>query len=391
MSDAEAPRSAPPQNLDEAGSVVRGAEPAPATTVLRHMVYGSGLTHPLDYLVLLHALFRLETSEPFTPRDIWRDLQAEGIRSAKNSSELVGRDAVYAAFKRIIDARFIRRTSEGGGPGRFGRTRYELYRQPAYNPEYAPPSEPWDPTEDPAFPHVGAPRPGTPEAEKADTKTAGGAASRNAGRGVTGSGVPGRGRPPIPPGRAASGVPGSGGALPPHPPGGGGGSPSSPKAPAAPGGQEPGAPGVGSVQVQAAAEWLMDLKRPWAVGRKQARELGAELAEAVAETGWDLDASLALWLCRTEEGKKAPDNHRAVLRHRIEQLERRTSVFPTTRDDAAVASSASGTPAWCGICNRGERPLTLMERLLDVGEDEQVRCPRCHPAALRTTPPAKEK
>ncbi|MGW1685174.1 hypothetical protein ACWCPO_11540 [Streptomyces albidoflavus] len=66
MSGAEAPRSAPPQNLDEAGAVVRGAEPAPATTVLRHMVYGSGLTHPLDYLVLLHALFRLETPEPFT-------------------------------------------------------------------------------------------------------------------------------------------------------------------------------------------------------------------------------------------------------------------------------------------------------------------------------------
>ncbi|MFD5028010.1 hypothetical protein [Streptomyces sp. NPDC058373] len=95
----------------------------------------------------LHVLFRLETSEPFTPRDIWRDLQAEGIRSAKNSAELVGRDAVYAAFNRIIDARFLRRTSEGGGPGRLGRTRYELYRQPAYNPD-TPPSEPWYPTED---------------------------------------------------------------------------------------------------------------------------------------------------------------------------------------------------------------------------------------------------
>ncbi|MFJ7003919.1 hypothetical protein ACIQWY_28415 [Streptomyces albidoflavus] len=52
--------------------------------------------------------------------------------------------------------------------------------------------------------------------------------------------------------------------------------------------------------------------------------------------------------------------------------------------------SAGGTPAWCGICNRGERPLSFMERLLDVGEDEQVRCPRCHPAALRDTPSAKK-
>lgn len=391
MTRSSLPRPTNARALDENGVVVRGAEPAPATTVMRHMVYGSGLTHSLDYVVLLHTLFRLEENQAFTPKDIWRDLQAEGVRSVKNANELVGRDAVYESFNRLIEARFIRRTTEGGTPGRFGKVRYELYRQPAYNPDYAPPQEPWEPQEDPNFPHSAGPLPGTPDADKTDGKTAGHTASRNAGTANTVSGVPGSGRRRIPAGRTASGVPGSGNVHPPTPPQGGEGTPSSKKqAPAAPGGKEEVVRRATDEQVQAATEFLLELKRPWAVGRKQAKDLGAELAEALFETGWELDHSLALWLCRTEDGKKAPDNHRAVLRHRVEQLERRSSILPTgdTGGGPTIPSARSAIPEWCGECNRGERPRTLMERLIDVGYDEQVRCPRCHPAAVGREQPA---
>ncbi|GDY49294.1 hypothetical protein SANT12839_101760 [Streptomyces antimycoticus] len=229
MSQKSLPRPSNARALDENGVIRRGAEPAPATTVMRHMVYGSGLTHPLDYVVLLHVLFRLEENRPFTPKDIWRDLQAEGVRSAKNANELVGRDAVYESFNRLIEAKFIRRVTEGGSPGKFGRVSYQLYRQPAYNPEYAPPAEPWEPQDDPDFPRPAEPLPGTPDADKADGKTAGRTASRNAGSGVRGSGVPGSGQRRVPAGRAASGVPGSGKASPQTPGGRRKSSPQPPK------------------------------------------------------------------------------------------------------------------------------------------------------------------
>jgi hypothetical protein len=218
MTKASIPRPSNSRAPDESGVVVRGAEPAPATTVMRGMVYGSGLTHALDYVVLLHTLFRLERNQPFTPKDIWGDLQAEGVRSAKNAKELVGRDAVYEAFNRLIEAKFVRRITVGGGPGRFGRVGYELYRQPAYNPEYAPPVEPWEPEQDPHFPRAADPAPGTPDAANTDSETAGQTASRNAGSGIPASGVSGSVRTRIPAGRAVSGVPGSGDALPPHTP-----------------------------------------------------------------------------------------------------------------------------------------------------------------------------
>jgi hypothetical protein len=90
-------------------------------------------------------------------------------------------------------------------------------------------------------------------------------------------------------------------------------------------------------------------------------------------------------------GKKAPENHKGVLHHRIEQLERRSSCFPTggDADTGAAVPPARRVPNWCGECNRGERPQTLMERLIDVGDDEQRRCPKCHPAVAGRTRPSE--
>ncbi|MFI0596602.1 hypothetical protein [Streptomyces griseus] len=311
----------PPTNaraIDENGAVVRGAEPAPATTVMRGMVFGSGLAHSLDYVVLLHVLFRLEENQPFTPKDIWRGLQAEGIRSAKSHKDLVGRDAVYEAFNRIIAAKFIRRVEDGAAPGRFGKVRYELYRQPAYNPDFAPSPEPWVPGESPALPRPAGPLPGTPEAGKADGETAGRTVSRNAGTGIPVSGVPGNGRVRIPAGQTASAVPGSGNVVPPTPPfreeedSSSRKSSSTTAVPA-------GARATDVTAVEAAAEFLAELPGKWACGRKSAARLAPLLAESVAEQGWELGADLRQQLTRRSQGRRAAQ---ALLKDRIEDLPR---------------------------------------------------------------------
>ncbi|MFI5634863.1 hypothetical protein ACIA8E_37050 [Streptomyces sp. NPDC051664] len=298
--------------LDENGVVVRGAEPAPATTVMRHMVYGSGLTRALDYVVLLHALFRLEENQAFTPKDIWRDLQAEGVRSAKNANELVGRDAVYESFNRLIAAKFIRRMAVDGVPGRFGKVRYELFRQPAYNPDYALAEEAGQPQYDAHVPDTSQPLPGTPDADKAGSKTARHTASRNAGYGLAGSGVPGSGPRRIPAGQTASGVPGSGSGHPPTPPYREEEDSSSLKPSSI-------TPGASATAVAAASEFLAELPGRWACGRKSAAELAPLLAEAAQEQGWKLSGDLVQQLTRRSQARRGA---LSVLRERIEDLPR---------------------------------------------------------------------
>ncbi|MFF9593831.1 hypothetical protein ACF1FX_32385 [Streptomyces sp. NPDC014646] len=318
-------RSTDPLPIAGDGIVVRGAEPAASTTVLRHMVYGSGLTHSLDYVVLLHTLFRLEENEPFTPLDIWDDLQTEGIRSAKHAGELVGRDAVYQSFNRLITAKFIRRTTQGGVPGRFGKVQYEVYRQPVYNPDFS---------------DKATPLPGTPEAAESDSKTAGRTASRNTGTGVSASGVPGSGQNRIPAGRTAYGVPGSGDGVPPTPPYREEEDSSSRKASSA----TAVTPGTQTPEVAAAAEYLAELPGRWACGRKTAERLAPLLADAVMTQGWALGDELAQQLTR-----RFPPRRRvaSVLKERIEDLPRYHSV-----------RQADGAPAQAPVGNldSGERP-----------------------------------
>ncbi|MEV6133138.1 hypothetical protein AB0M05_41170 [Streptomyces violaceusniger] len=384
MSQKSLPRPSNARALDENGVIRRGAEPAPATTVMRHMVYGSGLTHPLDYVVLLHVLFRLEEERPFTPKDIWQDLQAEGVRSAKNANQLVGRDAVYESFNRLIEAKFIRRVTEGGSPGKFGRVSYRLYRQPAYNPEYAPPAEPWEPQDDPDFPRPAEPLPGTPDADKTDGKTAGRTASRNAGSGVRGSGVPGSGQRRVPAGRTASGVPGSGKPSPPDPPEGGGTPPPNP-------------PKTGRAarwatacalhpedyvptpaEVKAADDFLQDLPGRWQCGPDVARDLAPLLASRVHTQGYELDDFFALELTRDDPKNPARVPVR-TLPGRIRDLKRRRPQGETSPPVGATG----GLAPWCGECNRGERPAEVFQRTRELPDGSDVPCEQCHPKHVR--------
>ncbi|GAA1930503.1 hypothetical protein [Streptantibioticus ferralitis] len=323
------------QDIDGTATFGRGTEPAPATTVLRHMVYGSGLVHALDYVVLLHLLFMLEEDRPVTVKDLWERLQAEGIRSAKNANELVGRDAVYQSVKRLIAAKFVYRVEEGAAPGKFGSVRYLVYRQPAYHPEFVSPREPWEPQDDPDFPHAKpqvGPLPGTPEAGTADSssegKTAGRTASRNAGYGNAGYGVPGSGRPRIPAGRTAYGVPGSGPVSPPTPPQEevetSSPYPLTDRNAAQPSqkeeGQDAAQQQIDPARVATAAELLADLSAPWTCGRKSVREMAPLLAQAAAEQGWPLGPELAQHLTQNPGGIKY--SYMGTLKSRIEDLPR---------------------------------------------------------------------
>ncbi|MFI0742384.1 hypothetical protein ACH4PU_30560 [Streptomyces sp. NPDC021100] len=319
-------------DVDENATIVRGPEPAPATTVLRHMVYGSGLTHSLDYVVLLHALFRLEEGRPFTPLDLWKDLQAEGVRSAKNANELVGKNAVYESINRLREAKFIHRVVTGGTPGRFGKVRYEVYRQPAYHPEFLQSCEPWEPREDPHFPHAetpSSPLPGTADRDESGIdKTAGQTASRNAGSGVRGSGVPGSGKRRVPAGQTASPVPGSGKSSPPTPPKeevdtSSPSSPSNPTGslPAQREGEADAAPReLDPAAVEAARDFLSDLPGPWQCGRKSSKDIAPLLAEVIADQGWSLGKELVEQLTRNPGGIKY--SYTGTLRSRIEDLPR---------------------------------------------------------------------
>ncbi|MCX5318091.1 hypothetical protein [Streptomyces sp. NBC_00154] len=321
--------------LDENGVVVRGAEPAPATTIMRHMVYGSGLTRALDYVVLLHALFRLEENQAFTPKDIWRDLQAEGVRSAKNANELVGRDAVYESFNRLIAAKFIRRMAIDGTPGRFGKVRYELFRQPAYNPDYALAKEAGQPQDDLHVPYTSQPLPGTPDADKVGSKTAGHTASRNAGCGLAGSDVPGSGPRRIPAGQTASGVPGSGDGRPPTPPYREEEDSSSLK-------PSSNTLGASATAVAAAAEFLAELPGRWACGRKSAAELAPLLAEAVQEQGWPLGADLVTELTRRYQARRSTVS---VLRDRVQDLPRYQAVRKALSRERSSGVQVPGQPS----------------------------------------------
>ena len=109
-----------------------GREPLPPVSVHEHMVFGAGMTDALDYLVLLHCMFLAASNRPFTVNDVIASLRQEGIKSS-NGSGLVGRDAVRASFRGLIEAGFIRRI-QSNEKGKFGKAEYELFQHPSYNP-----------------------------------------------------------------------------------------------------------------------------------------------------------------------------------------------------------------------------------------------------------------
>lgn len=210
--------------VDESAQITRGKAPASGVSVPAHLGVGSDLVHSLDYVVMLQVMFNLASGVKSTPMAVWEQLQARGIRSAKNARELVGKNAVYESFARLVDAGYLRRQQLAHPtlPGRKGPVVYETYDNPAWNPDWQARQAGTDPLQAPESaeekPQV-ATLPGTPDPSFGEAeKTAGHNASRNAGCVNDGSGVPGSVSRGVPAGRDASLVPGNGMASPPHPP-----------------------------------------------------------------------------------------------------------------------------------------------------------------------------
>ncbi|MFJ6919164.1 hypothetical protein ACIQUX_35075 [Streptomyces sp. NPDC101133] len=288
--------------MDEAGRLTAAKAPVSGVSVPRHMGVGSDLVHTLDYVVLLQVMFNLASSMESTPLSVWKQLQERGIRSAKNARELVGKNAVYESFARLLDAGYVRRTQlpHPTKPGRKGPVVYEVYDNPAWNPDWSPTS-PRGEGQGEVKPQV-ATLPGTPEPSFGEAgKTAGRNASRNAGSGNNGSGVPGSGKRRVPAGQTASRVPGSEIASPPHPPGEEDSSSPTPHtrpSRSLPSQREEG-PEFSPEEISAAEDFLQQMKL-WQAGASTARSCAPKLLHTMRQQGWpslvDADADYLVLL-----------------------------------------------------------------------------------------------
>lgn len=114
--------------------------------------------------------------------------------------------------------------------------------------------------------------------------------------------------------------------------------------------------------------FLMTLPAPWDLGPADAQRLAPQLATAVTSLGLDYDDQLTAQIAYNPGGI---NNYAQVIE---------TRRIPNLKPPAA--SRTPRTPAWCGHCNRGERPVSLMQRTIELPDGRDVKCPRCHPTAM---------
>ncbi|MFG3229355.1 hypothetical protein ACGF07_31860 [Kitasatospora sp. NPDC048194] len=335
--------------IEEFGAVLRGA-PAKAVTIFRGMAFGGVLVHALDHLVLTHLLFAIASGEEITPQIVWKRLQSLGIVSAKREDVLVGREAVYASFARIIAAGYIHRVQlpHKNGGGRKGPVVYLAYEDPADNPDHgqattSPETLARAQAQADAVARAKSqvtPQTGYREAVPSDSATngvsAGQTANRVAVRGAAASGYPGRGEKVIPAGQTANRVAVRGEAAPPHTPPEGE-TPPTPRTTTAPPASADAVPGGGGVRsangknpakaerearLAAASEFLRNLPGAWECGIGPASRLAPLLVRVCTEQGWALGPELVAVLTEEKKGARPVDSYPATLKYRIGELKR---------------------------------------------------------------------
>jgi hypothetical protein len=281
---------------NEHAPITRAEAPVSGISLPAHLGVGTDLVDPIDYVVLIQVMFDVSSGRQITPVLVWQRLQERGIRSTKHRSELVGRNAVYDAFGRIIEAGYMQRYNlpNEKHPGRKGPVGYRVYDNPAWNPEW----QAHQVGSDPLQPHADGstkPQVGMLPQYRDDLKPKesrdGNAAGRNAspvpGSPVPGSQNQGSGGRGIPAGRNASPVPGS----PPHPLGGGTTPPPNPLTHAeGPEEHLSQTEGEGEVfdqkDIEAAAAFLQQLPDPWLIGQKDAIDMAPELLAQMQLKQW---------------------------------------------------------------------------------------------------------
>ncbi|MFI9332644.1 hypothetical protein ACIGZJ_34565 [Kitasatospora sp. NPDC052868] len=383
---------------DDTMRVVPGTEPVTEVTVHMHMVYGSNLPDPLDTLVLLHLMFMVAGGTSPTAAKVLAALRAEGVQ-AGNGSGLIGRDAVQASFRRLTEAGFLRRIGQAQGQkGRFGGAGYELYRRPAYNPDWMP-SEPLSADGAPVSPQV-TPQtamPGTAGARKGRKRiSAGQTVDGIAGHGSTAHGNAGHGEKRISAGQTVDGIAGHGSASPPHPPEVGT-TPPNPRATTDPSVSADTVTGRGSgtrsarnnnpapmtEEQQAVVRFLMELPAPFACGLRDAKKFASRLLAALPLLGYtELDDVLVYDLThRSAGGLKDPSS---AIGARIDKLRARHVVL-RDRDAPSVARPRTAPddvrPAQhCGDLDCD--PITRTRGVRDkAGILRLQACPQCQTTA----------
>ena len=367
----------------ETGSIsARG--PISGVTVHAHMRSGPhALTeYPLDLVLAVELMFlfaeqarRGPDQEPLqvTPQSVLERLQAVGVRSG-NGSRLIGRDAVYESFARLRGKGYIRRIAKSDEKtGQRTGVAYEFYDWPAWNPDAPAVTESSQVT--PTSGNAGSGDAGSRAGKR--TKYGSpqvGSTSGNAGSGDAGSST----SPQV---GSTSGNAGS----PPHPPEGGGNTSPSPHktgraakwAAACALAPEDYAPTA--EEIKAADDFLQDLPGKWQMNVEEARALAPLLASRVHTLELELDTLLELQLMQDDPNDPARVPAR-VMPVRIRGLKRRRT--DTAQQDGAKAD-AGRLVEWCGKCNRGEFPLAVYQRTVELPNGTDQPCRDCHPKYAR--------
>ncbi|WP_052499842.1 hypothetical protein [Streptomyces vietnamensis] len=334
--------------LQEPGSArVTGRAPAlrPSVPLYRHMLYGSGLTHALDFLVLAHIHFLCEDGQSFTVDELVEALRREGVRSA-NGKGLIGSKAVYESVARLRSAGFLHRTQENGG--NFGAVEYTFYEFPALNPNWTPPGTSVSVQNGP-LPLSGEAVPTLPPS---NIISAGQTASPDKARADKARADRRSGKRHVSAGQTASPDRRSGKPSPPHPPEEVTTSSPNPLANTSsstslPSPREEEGAGYAEEDLRAAADVLQLLPDPWTQGRLNASKLAPKLLKVMAEQGWPgigtVDRAL-LTKQLTKNPYKITNPYRLLERDRIPNLPRYVAVAAAAEKSSAGASSDGMCP-----------------------------------------------
>ncbi|MGW8703116.1 hypothetical protein ACWGOK_40445 [Streptomyces eurythermus] len=320
------------------------------------------LTVPLDLVVVVQLSFMLAEQsrsgprvEPIvvTPLTLLERLRSLGVVSG-NGARLVGRDALYESFNRLVAKGYIRRVKTRTERGLMAGVSYEFYDWPAWNPDASTPA-------DPAFVQVGStsgnagcgdagsgstggPANGANQASMQVSSTSGNAASGEAVSGEADSGFPqvsstsgNAGHPPHPPEEVDTSSP-----YPltadsrPHPP------------------QTEEGPEFSPEDIRQAEVFLQQMKR-WQAGAATARKCAPRLLRVMRTQGWPALADL-------------DDEQRSKLEKEI------------FRNTVGARSWVKCLPGWI-------EDLRLYDRVrsrtsADPGADGPERCPN-HPSRYR--------
>lgn len=140
-------------------------------------------------------------------------------------------------------------------------------------------------------------------------------------------------------------------------------------------------PDVAPADAAAAAQFVMRLPGPWAVGLQRAQGLAPWLVHNAELTGWSLDAGLRAYLTRPEPDKGPIKNYGATLAYRIKDMQPRDKVLEAAAADNPQQEEQQGSakpalPAWCGECDSADYRWIVPE------EGTARQCPNCNPVAI---------